>query len=744
MKRTYTSVYCFTFAMLWGIFPAQIAVAQNNYQIARTFGGPPNGQTVRPQGITTDRNGNVFVVNTGKNNILKFTEGGTFLFQFGVPGNFSGNFVNPNVVAVNSAGNIYVADGMGRVQKFDASGRLLTYLGVFSSISLSLKIDSKDNLFIVDAGNSTISKFDSLDRFLFRFGSSGSRNGEMNSPRGIDLDQQGNIFVADLGNNRIEKFNAAGKYLSQFGKSGQDDGQFTLPTDVAISAEDAVYVADAYNNRVQKFDKAGNFLWKTGALGSGPGQFNINTHLTAGNTGNIYVSDTYNDRIQILDRDGKFLSQFGKYAPADGDVGNAGSIAIDGSDHIYAMTGGNKIFRKFDSKGNFLAQFGTYGDGVDQFPVITNIFPETPSVVTTDRLGNVYGIDRSGNILKFDPNGVFIRRFGNWYPSLNGQLDRPAGIAVDADSNIYVADTYHNRIVKLDPNGDFVTNITQTDNALFPVISPTDIKSDAGGNIYALAANQRILKFDKNGSYLTSLYIPAPSDAPPSTSYHFTLDKYGNLYIVGGDSANVFSGYVEKFDRKGKLLAQFGYFGNGSGPFASATGIAVDSQTNVFIGDGYHNRIVEFAAATPVLTFDGIAPDAAMQTVVFIFRPDDGSSPVTRTLSIPASGQYNISGLSTKAGILHIKPDKYLAVNVFVDFSAGNITGVDTQFQPGDANNDNSVDSTDFTALIGSYNSDITVPGSGYDPTADFNGDGFVDSSDFMLLIGSFNQVGDL
>ncbi len=60
----------------------------------------------------------------------------------------------------------------------------------------------------------------------------------------------------------------------------------------------------------------------------------------------------------------------------------------------------------------------------------------------------------------------------------------------------------------------------------------------------------------------------------------------------------------------------------------------------------------------------------------------------------------------------------------------------------GDSNGDNSVDSRDFTALIGSYKSSASVPGSGYDATADFNYDGSVDSTDFTLLIGNFNRVG--
>ncbi len=61
----------------------------------------------------------------------------------------------------------------------------------------------------------------------------------------------------------------------------------------------------------------------------------------------------------------------------------------------------------------------------------------------------------------------------------------------------------------------------------------------------------------------------------------------------------------------------------------------------------------------------------------------------------------------------------------------------------GDGNRDGSVDSSDFTLLIGAFNSDAATVGSGYDPIADFNADGSVDSSDFTILIGEFNQTSD-
>ena len=93
---------------------------------------------------------------------------------------------------------------------------------------------------------------------------------------------------------------------------------------------------------------------------------------------------------------------------------------------------------------------------------------------------------------------------------------------------------------------------------------------------------------------------------------------------------------------------------------------------------------------------------------------------------------------------LAIKSAKSLRTTITHLVINGPVTLPDVTLRAGDSNNDNSVDSTDFGALIGAFNSNSAINRSGYDPTADFNYDGFVDSTDFGLLIGEFNNDGDL
>src|SRR5437762_96888 len=120
--------------------------------------------------------------------------------SFGYGGN--GQFVGPNGVATDAAGNVYV----------------------------------------VDCSNHRIQKFTSAGTYLTKGGTSGSGNGQFNRPYGVATDVAGNVYVVDSRNNRIQKFTSAGTYLTQWGTTGSGNGQFSLPYNAATDAAGNVYV----------------------------------------------------------------------------------------------------------------------------------------------------------------------------------------------------------------------------------------------------------------------------------------------------------------------------------------------------------------------------------------------------------------------------------------------------------------------------------------------------------------------
>ncbi|MGA2791297.1 MAG: 6-bladed beta-propeller [Candidatus Bathyarchaeia archaeon] len=194
-----------------------------------------------------------------------------FLLTWGSPGAGNGQFSIPDGVAVDSSGNVYVADYQNsRVEKFTSTGTYVTAWGC------------------TNAGNGC--------------SSGGSGNGQFSGPWGLAVDSAGNVYVADSGNNRVEKFTGTGTYVTQWGcvspsasfpacPASSTNGQFNDPNGVAVDSAGNVYVVDTYNNRVEKFTSSGTFILTWGSLGSGKGQFYHPESVGADSSGNVYVTD---------------------------------------------------------------------------------------------------------------------------------------------------------------------------------------------------------------------------------------------------------------------------------------------------------------------------------------------------------------------------------------------------------------------------------------------------------------------
>ena len=130
-----------------------------------------------------------------------------------------GSLIWPTSVAIDSKGNVYVADEwLNRISMFDADGEWLGKWGTKGTGDGELDgpsgmaFDADDNLYIVDSKNNRVQKFTGDGQFVAKFGSTGSGDGELNLPWGISIDKDGNVFIADWGNDRIQKFTADGQY----------------------------------------------------------------------------------------------------------------------------------------------------------------------------------------------------------------------------------------------------------------------------------------------------------------------------------------------------------------------------------------------------------------------------------------------------------------------------------------------------------------------------------------------------
>jgi DNA-binding beta-propeller fold protein YncE len=212
--------------------------------------------------------------------IQKFDGNGNFIAKWGSLGSAENQFEYPYDLAVDTSGNVFVADTDNhRVQMFDNTGAFVRMWG-----------------WGVDTG------FNGLEvcTSSCRAGISGSTGGQFDYPKGVAVDAAGNIYVASTSAHQILVFDRFGTFRFMWGSDGTGDGQFKSPYGVAVDLQDNVYVSDSTNSRIQKFDDSGAFLTKWGTPGSGLGQLLWPRGMAVDDRGRIYVADSGHDRIQVF------------------------------------------------------------------------------------------------------------------------------------------------------------------------------------------------------------------------------------------------------------------------------------------------------------------------------------------------------------------------------------------------------------------------------------------------------------
>jgi DNA-binding beta-propeller fold protein YncE len=280
----------------------------------------------------------------------------------------------------------------------------------------SVAIDSSGNVYIADSGNNRIQKFSSDGTFITKWGSLGNGTGQFHEPSGIAVDSSGNVYVADFSNDRIQKFSSTGTFITKWGSPGSGDGQFATPYGVAVDSSGNVYVSDE-NHRIQKFTSTGTFITKWGSVpwGNGDGQFATPIGIAVDYSGNIYVADMENKRVQKFTSTGTFITKWGSAIVnvsdinIDGKFGFVIGIAVDSSGNVYvsdscgacrgANGSGSNHIQEFSSTGTFITKFGSRGSGDGQFNF--NVY------------SNTIAVDSSGNIYVADTGNNRIQKFGN-------------------------------------------------------------------------------------------------------------------------------------------------------------------------------------------------------------------------------------------------------------------------------------------------------------------------------------------
>jgi tripartite motif-containing protein 71 len=280
-------------------------------------------------------------------------------------------------------------------------------------------------------------------------------DGQTNIPTGIDIDSDGNFYIADSANARIQKFDSSGNFITKWGTYGSENDQFIRPYAVAIDSSSNVYVVDSVPGFIKKFDSSGNFITKWGTEGTGDGEFDSPTNIAIDSSDGVFIADSGNNRIQKFDSSGNFITKWGTAGTADGELNNPNGIAIDVDNNVYITDTGNNRIQKFDSSGNFITKWGTAGTADGELQLSKDFGNDRPAGIAIDSESNVYVTDvANSRIQQFDSSGNFITKWGELFivgessGDANGKFYEPRGITTDTLGNVFVADTQNNRIQK--------------------------------------------------------------------------------------------------------------------------------------------------------------------------------------------------------------------------------------------------------------------------------------------------------
>jgi sugar lactone lactonase YvrE len=210
-----------------------------------------------------------------------------------------------------------------------------------------IAIDSAGNIFVADSNNGRIEKFSPSGVFIISIGTSGKGHGQFGEPNGLAIDSFGNIYVAEASNHRVQKLAPDGTFIAEW--KGPDSG-FYGPRSLAIGPDYAIYVLDQGRTRIVKFSPDGRALIKWGTAGSGDGQFTDPTSVAVDPGNKVYVADPRNSRIQVFDSDGRFLAKW--LVPEWGEPAGSEDLAIDSPrGRLYASSAHMNTILVFDLQG---------------------------------------------------------------------------------------------------------------------------------------------------------------------------------------------------------------------------------------------------------------------------------------------------------------------------------------------------------------------------------------------------------
>lgn len=267
---------------------------------------PENWYLGEVAGLEFLPSGEMVVFNRGEHPLLIFSATGQLSREIGV-----GLFTTPHGLFVDKNGDIWTTDqSTHQVIKFDQTGEVKLILGrrnspgsgwydngyqlLLLNAPSDVALDSKGNIYVADGGNFRMVKFDPGGNFVKAWGEKGKETGHFNFPHSIHIDHKDTLYITDRQNARIQLFDTEGTFLSQW----QDIG---YPYEIEGYDQGSVMITDARTGTINKISYQGKLLERYGEWGKKQNQLGFPHGLAVDDKdGKVYVGELLNWRIKTF------------------------------------------------------------------------------------------------------------------------------------------------------------------------------------------------------------------------------------------------------------------------------------------------------------------------------------------------------------------------------------------------------------------------------------------------------------
>ncbi|MGO9059197.1 MAG: hypothetical protein ACLQU2_17685 [Candidatus Binataceae bacterium] len=321
--------------------------AAKGWDIALNF-APRGAKFNEPNAVAIDAAGNVWVTNPFGNSVVELTSSGSLAGNFNNSNTIGANFDSPQVVAIDATGNVWVANSGGNtVTKLNSSGGLVGNYAPSDSFLIApfgVAIDAAGHVWVTNSGDggNSVTELTSSGGLVGNFNNSNTIGANFDLPQVVAIDAAGNVWVTNAGNT-VTKLNSSGGLVGNFAPASAN---FDLPVGLAIDPAANVWVVNQEGDSVTELTSSGGFAGGFSVFSGQP--FDLPAAVAIDAAGDVWVTNfgiglDGNSVTELLAGCSKSSCPNINFAPAGANFNEPSHVAIDASGNVWVTNANGEL-----------------------------------------------------------------------------------------------------------------------------------------------------------------------------------------------------------------------------------------------------------------------------------------------------------------------------------------------------------------------------------------------------------------